>query len=62
MNEKRDRVLPRRIFRQSVQGAIAEALSEMDAEISALETNLAKARDLNQGMMEELLTGKIRLV
>jgi type I restriction enzyme, S subunit len=44
------------------QEAIAEALSEMDTEITALETKLAKARDIKQGMMHNLLTGRIRLV
>ena len=33
----------------------------MDAEIVALVARLAKARQLNQGMMQELLTGRIRL-
>jgi len=44
------------------QTAIAEILSDMDAEIAALETKLAKARQVKQGMMQELLTGKIRLI
>ena len=44
------------------QGAIAGVLSDMDAEIAALEAKLAKARDIKQGMMQELLTGRIRLV
>jgi type I restriction enzyme S subunit len=44
------------------QTAIAAILSDMDAEISALETKLAKARQIKQGMMQELLTGRIRLV
>ena len=44
------------------QIAIAAVLSDMDAAISALETKLAKARQLKQGMMQELLTGRIRLV
>ena len=44
------------------QEAIAEALSEMDAEIAALEIKLAKARNIKQGMMHNLLTGRIRLV
>jgi len=44
------------------QQAIAAILSEMDAEIVALEAKLAKARQLKQGMMQELLTGRIRLV
>ena len=34
----------------------------MDAEIAALETKLAKTRQLKQGMMNALLTGRIRLV
>jgi len=34
----------------------------MDAEISALEAKLAKARQVKQGMMQELLMGRIRLV
>ena len=44
------------------QTAIATILSDMDAEIAALETKLAKARQLKQGMMQELLTGRKRLV
>jgi type I restriction enzyme S subunit len=44
------------------QTAIAEILSDMDNEIVALETKLAKARQVKQGMMQELLTGRIRLV
>lgn len=44
------------------QTAIANVLSDMDAEISALETKLAKYRKLKTGMMQQLLTGKIRLV
>ena len=44
------------------QTAIAEILSDMDAEIDALTAKLNKARHIKQGMMQELLTGKIRLV
>lgn len=44
------------------QTAIAAILSDMDAEITALETKLVKTRQLKQGMMHELLTGRIRLV
>lgn len=44
------------------QTAIATVLSDLDAEITALEARLAKARLLKQGMMQELLTGRIRLV
>ncbi len=44
------------------QVAIAAILSDTDAEITALEAKLSKARQLKQGMMHNLLTGKIRLV
>jgi type I restriction enzyme, S subunit len=44
------------------QDAIASVLCDMDAEIAALDEKLAKARTLKQGMMQELLTGRIRLV
>ena len=44
------------------QTAIANALSVMDNEITTLKTKLQKARYLKQGMMQELLTGRIRLV
>ena len=43
------------------QTAIAKILSDMDAELDVLETNMAKACQLKQGMMHNLLTGKIRL-
>ena len=43
------------------QTALAAVLSDMDAEIAALEQRLAKTRALKQGMMQELLTGKTRL-
>ena len=44
------------------QIAIASILSDMDSEIEALEQKLEKARQVKQGMMQELLTGRIRLV
>jgi type I restriction enzyme S subunit len=44
------------------QTAIATVLSDMDAELGALEAKLGKTRLLKQGMMQELLTGKTRLV
>lgn len=44
------------------QAAIAAILSDMDAEITTLEAKLRKARYIKQGMMQELLTGRIRLV
>ena len=43
------------------QTAIAQLLSDMDAEIEALECRLKKTQSLKQGMMQALLTGKIRL-
>ncbi len=44
------------------QTAIATILSDMGAEIAALEEKLAKTRAIKQGMIQELLTGRIRLV
>lgn len=44
------------------QTAIANILSDMDEEIAALEAKRAKYEQVKQGMMQELLTGKIRLV
>jgi type I restriction enzyme, S subunit len=44
------------------QTAIATILSDMDAELDALQAKLDKAFALKQGMMQQLLTGKIRLV
>jgi type I restriction enzyme S subunit len=46
---------------QKEQTAIANILSDMDAEISQLEGRRAKMGELKQGMMQELLTGRIRL-
>lgn len=43
------------------QKAIAQILSDMDAEIAALEQKCNKYKNLRQGMMQELLTGKTRL-
>lgn len=44
------------------QQAIAAVLSDMDAEIQTLESRLAKARAVKEGMMQNLLTGRVRLV
>lgn len=44
------------------QEAIVRVLSDMDAEIAILEARREKARKLKQGMMQALLTGRIRLV
>ncbi|MFY9341988.1 MAG: N-6 DNA methylase [Planctomycetota bacterium] len=43
------------------QAAIAEVLADLDADIDATAAKLAKARAIKQGMMQELLTGRIRL-
>jgi type I restriction enzyme S subunit len=44
------------------QTAIAIVLSDMDAELSALDARLTKTRAIKQGMMQELLTGRTRLI
>jgi type I restriction enzyme S subunit len=44
------------------QVAIADVLTDMDAEIEALEARREKTRAIKQGMMQELLTGRTRLV
>ena len=51
-----------RLPRVREQLAIAEVLSDMDTELAALEARRDKTRDLKQAMMQELLTGKTRLV
>ena len=51
-----------RIPEISEQDAISDILFEMDKEIKLLEQKLAKYRQVKQGMMQQLLTGKIRLV
>lgn len=44
------------------QYSIVTILSDMDEEIQALKQRLVKTRQIKQGMMQELLTGKTRLV
>ncbi len=44
------------------QRAITSALTSMDREIDALEGKKAKYEQIKQGMMQQLLTGKIRLI
>ncbi len=44
------------------RSGIVRIFSDMDAEIAALEARLRKTRDIKQGMMQELLTGRTRLV
>jgi type I restriction enzyme S subunit len=51
--------LPRQ---EAEQEAIAEALTDIEAELATLEAEVAKASEIKQGMMQELLTGRIRLV
>ena len=51
--------IPRDVAEQT---AIAEVLSDMDAELAAVEQRRDKTRALKQGMMQELLTGRTRLV
>jgi type I restriction enzyme S subunit len=51
-----------RVPSRNEQIAIAEILSDMDAELTALEARREKTRALKQGMMQELLTGRTRLV
>ena len=46
----------------SEQEKIATILSDMDSEIEALEKELNKYKDLKTGMMQQLLTGKVRLI
>lgn len=43
------------------QRRIAEVLSDVDAQISALDALIAKKRDIKKGVMQELLTGRRRL-
>ena len=47
---------------EAEQTAIATVPSDMDADLAALESRLAKTRAIKQGMMQELLTGRTRLV
>jgi type I restriction enzyme S subunit len=44
------------------QTAIAKVLSDMDADLAALEAQRDKAKEVKQGMMQELLTGRVRLI
>lgn len=47
---------------ETEQVAIATILSDMDAEIAALEQRRDKTKQIKQGMMQQLLTGRIRLI
>jgi type I restriction enzyme S subunit len=60
---KRDlATIPIRMPDEAEQFAIATVLSDMDSEIEALERRRDKTRAIKQGMMQQLLTGRIRLV
>ena len=48
--------------REAEQAAIAGVLSDIDTELTALQAQRAKTAQLKQGMMQALLTGRIRLV
>lgn len=50
-----------RVPKLDEQAAVAAILFDMDCEIATLETKLAKACKLKQGMLQELLTGRVRL-
>ena len=50
------------VLSKGEQDAIADVLGDMDAELTALEARRDKTRTLKQGMMQELLTGRTRLV
>ena len=56
--EEIELVIPSRIEQEQ----IATILSDMDSEIEALEKELNKYKDLKTGMMQQLLTGKVRLI
>lgn len=55
-------VLPRWQAQRVGGEYFSSLLSDMDTELAALDSRLAKARQIKQGMMQELLTGRIRLL
>ena len=62
MNDVMKKIELRIPTNRSEQTAIAEVLCDMDAELAALEQRREKTRALKQAMMQELLTGRTRLV
>ncbi|NIA13657.1 MAG: hypothetical protein GWP08_06205 [Nitrospiraceae bacterium] len=54
--------IPIKIPKEDEQRAIATVLSDIDAEIAALERRRDKTKQIKQGMMQQLLTGRVRLV
>ncbi len=62
LNKESLKLVEVRLPSRSEQTAIATVLSDMDAELAALEARRDKTRALKQGMMQELLSGRTRLV
>ncbi len=62
LNKESLKLVEVRLPSPAEQCAIAAVLSDMDAELAALEARRGKTRDLKQAMMQELLTGRTRLV
>lgn len=62
LNKESLKIVEVRLPSPAEQTAIATVLSDMDAELSTLMDRRNKTRDLKQAMMQELLTGKTRLV
>jgi type I restriction enzyme, S subunit len=60
LKQVRDATIPLPSLTEQIE--IATILSDMDAEIDSIEAKLTKTRQIKQGMMHELLTGRIRLV
>jgi type I restriction enzyme S subunit len=60
LKQVRDMLVPMPSLKE--QGAIATVLSDMDSEIAAIEARRAKTQAIKQGMMQQLLSGKVRLV
>jgi type I restriction enzyme, S subunit len=62
LNAKTIELIEKQFPKFEEQTRIAQILSDMDAEIEALENKLNKYKMIKQGMMQNLLTGRIRLV
>jgi type I restriction enzyme S subunit len=62
LNKESLKLIEVRLPSSAEQDAVAAVLSDMDAELEALEARRDKIRGLKQAMMQELLTGKTRLV
>lgn len=62
LNKESLRAVEVRFPTRAEQAAISDILDDMDAEIQALDARLEKARQVKEGMMQNLLTGRIRLI